>query len=665
MIVAPVASIWTHRRSLGLLGESGHHSTARVMGNIPYRQPLSFDGKLGWNGDSQSVAVFPKPRRLKGGILVRVLAAGGSSTRSRKAFGPGNLQLLGAPADVNFQVLGPLTARCGGEICNLGGPRQQMVLAILLANADMVISRDALIEAVWAGNPPPAARTSLHTYLSHLREALGPDTISTINGGYVIHASPENLDSLQFENMINEGRRLSDSDVRSAANLFNRALSLWRGAPFGDFGEQPDLITERERLTELRILTFEYRADAYLELSRNGEVIAELPGLIREHPYRERFYGQLMLALYRSGRQADALRVFGDVRRRLADDLGVDPTPELWALEEQILSHDPELTGITTAQPENGHPVFPLADLRAVAEAPSGFSPDEATTPMSADPERDVSATPRHRRTISSVLAFGLVIIASGGLLAGGVGWADSPKDATATGCLVPPAEITAWWTGDGDDADLIGGRDANLVHGVTHGPGVVGTAFYLDGDGFVDVAHDPSLDPGREDFTIDLWARFDSTDGEQVLVEKWVQTWSDHETMGWTFTKLADNSIGFFSEGVGWALGVRSTPQDIPLDTWTHFAARRHGETVEILINGELVASQTHPGGEDSYIGSVASLKFGHRGSVYDTSGSLDESDFYLQGAIDEVHLAVGTSLSDEDIRDLVDARSQGYCRT
>lgn len=539
-----------------------------------------------------------------------------------------------------------------------------MVLAILLANADTVISRDALIEAVWAGSPPPSARTSLHTYLSHLRDALGPDAIGTINGGYVIHVSPESLDSRQFENMIDQGRRLSDSDVRSAANLFDRALSLWMGAPFGDFGDLPALITERERLTELRILTFEYRADAYLELGRNGDVIAELPGLIREHPYRERFYGQLMLALYRSGRQADALRVFGDARRRLADDLGVDPTPELWALEEQILSHDPGLTGITTAQPENGHTVPRRDDLRSVAEAPPAFAPDEATTSLVADPGGSVSAAPRPRRTLSLVLVVGLVVTASVGLLVGDIGWAESPEDATATGCLVPPAEITAWWTGDDDGVDLIGGRDAKLVHGVTHGPGVVGAAFYLDGDSFVDVAHDPSLDPGREDFTIDLWARFDSTDGEQILVEKWVQTWSDHETMGWTFTKLADNSLGFFSEGVGWALGVGSAPQDIPLDTWIHFAARRHGDKVEILINGALVASQTHPGGEDSYIGSVVSLKFGHRGSVYDTWGSLDESGFYLQGAIDEVHLTVGTSLSDEDIRELVDAGSLGYCR-
>jgi DNA-binding SARP family transcriptional activator len=537
-----------------------------------------------------------------------------------------------------------------------------MVLAMLLASANHVISRDALIEGVWAGNPPPAARTSLHTYLSHLRDVLGPKTISTSHGGYVIHASPDTLDSLAFENLIEEGRRLSASDVPKAAGLLDDALSLWAGPPFGDLGDQPAIVTERERLTELRILATEYRADAYLQLGRNGQVISELAGLIKEQPYRERLYGQLMLALYRSGRQADALRVFGDVRQRLVDDLGVDPTPELWALEEQILSHDPRLLMQAT------RPLTELPDALAspkrrlaVTEAPPPVTPDEEAPPPRADSRRSFAS---RRRMLFWVILASLVVTAGVGLLAAGMRRMDQPA-ATTTGCLAPPAEITAWWTGDDDGIDLVGARDAKLVHGVTYGPGVVGAGFYLDGDSFVDVAHDASLDPGRKDFTVDLWARFDSTDGEQILVEKWVQTWSDDQTKGWTFTKLADNSVGFFSEGTDWALGVGSVPQDIPLDTWTHFAARRHGDTAEILINGVLIASETHPGGEDSHIGSVASLKFGHRGSIYDTSGSLDERGLYLKGAIDEVHLSVGTSLSDDHIRDLVEAGSAGYCRS
>lgn len=539
-----------------------------------------------------------------------------------------------------------------------------MVLAILLADANMVISRDALIEAVWAGSPPPAAKTSLHTYLSHLREVLGPDTINTSHGGYVIHASTDNLDSLQFENMVDEGRRLSRSDPQGAANLFDRALSLWRGSPFGELGDQPALITERERLGELRLLASEHRVDAYLELGRHGEVITEVTRLIREHPYQERFHAQLMLALYRSGRQADALRVFGDARRQLAEELGVDPTPELWALEEQILGHDPLLLArAATARPITVDPVTPPVDVGSVAETLPSFAPKEVTLSPVTDLERIVvDSTPRRPTFVA--LAASLLVTASVGLWIGGIGWADTQKSAVIARCIALPPEITAWWTGDNNGMDLIAGREAKLVHGVSYGPGVVGEAFYLDGNSFVDVAHDPSLDPGRKDFTVDLWARFESTEGEQILVEKWVQAWAESPSMGWTFTKLADNSVAFFSEGLGWASGVGSAPQDIPLDTWIHFTARRHGDTIDILINGELVASQTNVNGEDFYIGSVSSLKFGHRGSIYDTTGSLDERGFYLRGAIDEVHLTVGTSLSDDAIQELVGAGSDGYCR-
>lgn len=537
-----------------------------------------------------------------------------------------------------------------------------MVLAMLLASANVVIARDVLIEGVWAGSPPPAARTSLHTYLSHLRDALGPDTISTSLGGYVIHASAASLDSLEFENLIDEGHHLLAFDVRAAADCFDKALALWAGPPFGDLGDQPAIVTERERLAELWVLTNEYRADAYLRLGRNRQVITELSVLIKEHPYHEHFYGQLMLALYRSGRQADALRVFRDARQRLVDDLGVEPIPELWSLEEQILGHDPDLgLEATTAETERSSAVPATEHPPSLTGAPPPLPDEDETRPTQAGGLRSFASG---LRTLSWVVLVGLVLTAGVGLLTVGIRRGDHQGDFTDIRCLTPPAEITAWWTGDDDGNDLIGGRDAQLVHGVNRGPGMVGEAFYLDGESFVDVAHDPSLDPGRSDFTVDLWVRFSSTDGEQVLVEKWIQGWSDRQPMGWTFTKLADNSVGFFSEGVGWALGVGSVPQEIPLDTWTHFAARRDGDTAEILINGVLIASETHPGGDEAHIGSVASLKFGHRGSIYDTWGSLDERGLYLQGAIDEVHLSVGTSLSDGHIRDLVEAGRAGYCR-
>lgn len=595
-------------------------------------------------------------------MLARILTVDGGSTRSEEAFAPRRLHLLPTPGETSFEVLGPLTARCGSQICALGGPRQQMVLAMLLASANAVISRDALIEGVWAGDPPPAARTSLHTYLSHLRDVLGADTISTSLGGYVIHASGETLDSMRFEELIEEGHRLKTSDVDRAADCFDGALALWTGPPFGDLGDQPAIVTERERLTELWVLTNESRADAYLRLGRNRQVISELGVLIKEHPYHEHFYGQLMLALYRSGRQADALRVFGEARQRLADDLGVDPIPQLWSLEEQILGHDPDLwLEVATAEMERISPVI-VPDLPPpVTETPPPLSHKDETNPIQAGGPRPFASI---ARILPWVVLGGLLMTAGLGLLTIGIRRPDDPGAVANTRCLAPPAEITAWWTGDDDGIDLIGGRDAQLVHGVTREPGMVGDAFYLDGDSFVDIAHDPGLDPGRRDFTVDLWVRFESTEGEQILVEKWIQGWSDRQPMGWTFTKLADNSVGFFSEGPGWTLSVGSEPQDIPLDTWTHFAARRRGDTVEILTNGALIASATHPDGENSHIGSVSSLKLGHRGSIYDTSGSLDDRGFYLRGAIDEVHLSIGTSLSDDHIRSLVAAGDAGYCR-
>ena len=586
---------------------------------------------------------------------------GGGSTRSAVQVVSSDSPLTGPceDGDVSYQVLGPLTVRRGGDVCSLGGFRQRLVLGVLLANANTVVSRDALIEAVWGDSQPSAAKASLHSYVSHLRDILGRDAISTRNGGYVISASRDTLDSLRFEAMIQEGRDVSELDPARAAMIFDAALTVWSGPAYGDIGDQLALINERERLSELRLLAMEDRIDLYLRLGRHADVVAELPGLIRKNPYRERFYGQLMVAQYRLGRQAEALRVFAEARRCLADDLGIDPTPQLWSLEDQILSHDPGL----------------MADIRWADRSASGLSaanpaPPSGTAVSSTD-DVFVSGLDLRQRVAQWRPRSAAMSIVVGALVMGMTGlWfldrdtAEIAVPAIAASCLPVPDDVTAWWTGDRDAVDLIGGRGANLVHGATNGPGLVGDAFVLDGTGFVDVAHDPSLDPGTRDFTVDLWVRFDSTQGEQVVVEKWVQSFSGGTTMGWTFTKLEDNSLGFFSEGSGWALGVRSEPQIVPVDTWIHLAARRRGDTAEILVDGDLVATQSHPGGADSHIGSVSSLKFGHRGSVYDTSGSLDDRDFYLVGALDEIHFNVGRALTDAEIQDLARVPGLGYCR-
>jgi hypothetical protein len=184
----------------------------------------------------------------------------------------------------------------------------------------------------------------------------------------------------------------------------------------------------------------------------------------------------------------------------------------------------------------------------------------------------------------------------------------------------------------------------------------MVEQALTLDGHGdFAAVPDDPALDVGTGDFTVALWVRFDTTEGEQVLAEKWVQRF-DRRSIGWTLTKLRDNSIGFFTEGVGEGLGATSAPLDIPPDTWLHFAARRSGGTVQIYMDGAVIASESGPVGA---LDSAASLKFGHRGGLDDTPGSDSEQGFFLNGQLDEVEFVVGRALSHKEIRSLFERPS------
>lgn len=232
--------------------------------------------------------------------------------------------------------------------------------------------------------------------------------------------------------------------------------------------------------------------------------------------------------------------------------------------------------------------------------------------------------------------------------------------------CSEPPDGLTGWWPGDGNHDDIVGGRDAILGGGATFGRGLVRGAFVLDGDGdFAEVPDDSALDVGAGDFTVDLWARFDDTAGEQILVEKWVQMF-DAPSIGWTFTKLANNALGFYSQdGSGEGNGISSRPINIRLGTWLHLAARKSGSTVDILMNGTVIASNTDPHGAVN-LDSASSLKFGHRGTVSDTPGSQqsDERGFFLSGQIDEVELTVGRALSDRQIADIYLAGAAGKCK-
>jgi WD40 repeat protein/DNA-binding SARP family transcriptional activator len=244
---------------------------------------------------------------------------------------------------VDFRLLGPLSAQAERRDIALGGPRQRLVLALLLLRANEVVTVDELVDEVWGDEAPTAARSSLYAYVSRLRKAIGQERLVDGPGGYVLRASDEEIDVRRFEAGLNQARRLLLADPGRAAIVLDDALALWLGTPLADLGDEPALQAEIARLEELRLSALEARIDAGLALDRHDELIAQLESLLAEEPLRERYWGQLMLALYRSGRQGDALKAYLRARAVLTEQLGVDPSPELERLQRQILQQDPEL----------------------------------------------------------------------------------------------------------------------------------------------------------------------------------------------------------------------------------------------------------------------------------------------------------------------------------
>jgi predicted ATPase/DNA-binding SARP family transcriptional activator len=248
---------------------------------------------------------------------------------------------------MRFGILGPLeVADEAGRGLVLGGRTQRSVLAILLLHANEVVARDRLMEELWSGQPPASAATSLHAHISRLRRALGGDRrIVTAGGGYVIRVEDGELDRDRFERLVQEGvEAISRGDWELACGRLREALSLWRGPPLSDFRYDSFAQAEIARLEELHVGAIERRIEAELALGRDAQVIGDLERLVREHPYRERLRGQLMLALYRTGRQADALAAYQAARRTLVEELGIEPSAELRELEQEILRHDPSLS---------------------------------------------------------------------------------------------------------------------------------------------------------------------------------------------------------------------------------------------------------------------------------------------------------------------------------
>ena len=260
-------------------------------------------------------------------------------------------------------VLGPVTTWRDGHEVPAGQPRQLAVLGVLATRANRVVSRGDLVDAVWGDEPPASAEGGVYTYIAGLRRVLEPDrapekgrrtraqVLVSAGGGYMLRLEPGALDAGEFEKSLAQARGLrAAGDMAGALSSLDGALALWRGTAFagvpGPFAE-----AERQRMDELRTAAAEEHADLMLGLDRAAEAIPDLTTLTAEHPLRERARGLLMIALYRCGRQAEALQVFYDIRERLVEDLGIDPGAELNQIHQQVLAMDPALDGVPRGVP--------------------------------------------------------------------------------------------------------------------------------------------------------------------------------------------------------------------------------------------------------------------------------------------------------------------------
>ena len=245
---------------------------------------------------------------------------------------------------LEFRILGPLQVLDDDRTIELGGARQRAVLAILLLHRGEAVPVDRIVDLVWGERPPATAVKTVQVYVSHLRRALVEDVLVSSRGGYALEVDPERIDAVRFERLVEDGRAALAADApERAVELLRTGLALWRGPPLADLAYEAFAQDAAAGLEERRLEALELRIDADLRLGRHAELVAELEGLVREHPLRERLRAQHMLALYRSGRQADALESFREGRRSLVDELGLEPGRELRDLEQAVLAQDPAL----------------------------------------------------------------------------------------------------------------------------------------------------------------------------------------------------------------------------------------------------------------------------------------------------------------------------------
>ncbi len=333
---------------------------------------------------------------------------------------------------MDFRLLGPLEVVSEhDQLIALGGVKQRSVLATLLLQANEVVSTDRLIDQLWGAAPPNTAAKSIHVYVSRLRKALGEGRLVTHGHGYLIRAEPEELDLARFEQLADEARRGAPD---SAAGKLREALALWRGPALADLAYERFAQVEIARLEEMRLAVLEQRIDADLAAGRHAELVGELETLVARHPLRERLRCQLMLALYRSARQAEALEAYRAARRELQEELGLDPSAELRQLEQAILRQDAALD------------LPPKATHGPPSEAaPAGGAP-RVGTPV---PDRSVLLVPR------AITGLDLLVPLAAPLAGSGPG-----RELIVAG-VVPAVELHA------ATAALAARRDALLAEGI------------------------------------------------------------------------------------------------------------------------------------------------------------------------------------------------------
>src|SRR5215210_5147880 len=272
---------------------------------------------------------------------------------------------------MQFGILGPLEVRADGRSVPLGGAKPRAVLAVLALHANRPVSGERLAVALWGEDVPPGAVKTVQVYVARLRKALAdPEVLVTTPAGYRLRVRPGELDAERFERLVADGREaLAAGGAEQAAAELREALELWRGPPLAELASAPFAPAEIARLEEQHLAAVEVRVEADLAAGRHAELVGELQQLTSEHPWREHLHAQLMLALYRSGRQADALETYRHAREVLVEQLGIEPGAELHDLHEAILAHDPDLDAPPVTPSLRGRRALPAPPNRTVGRA--------------------------------------------------------------------------------------------------------------------------------------------------------------------------------------------------------------------------------------------------------------------------------------------------------